>query len=276
MQHPFDVLRAEYENDIRQARILPRFQRQCDEATDKIIRQLPIYQPVFEQTGVPAIVQGVLSYREMDCDPTRGIAQGWRWDQRSRDIPYIGPFKSKVEADVAGLRLDHLDQVARASTGWTAAHALYEEELWNGFGPRNHGRRSGYVVGGTQLYTGGMYVADGKWSESTSDERPGTLALMMTVARRRPDLALPGLILDAQGTVPSPVPAPLPVPLGHGDGDTTTWIQESLKKLGFSLDVDGNYGRQTKRAVMAFQTLHHLHVDGICGPQTTAAIKGLA
>lgn len=280
MQHPYDVLRPEYVRDLAVAQILPRYERQCEIARDKILAQLSIYQPVFERTGVPVLVQGALSYRESDCDPTRSIAQGDRWDRVSVNVPRgRGPFKNKVDADVDGLHLDHLDAVAAMSGGWDAPRALYESELWNGFGPRNKGKRSGYVVAGTQLYAGGMYVRDGVWSASAEDSRPGTLAIMVVTARARPDLALPSLLSTEPAPTPPVAPQPpAPTPPGLGENDeTTAALQTRLNELGQDppLRVDGNYGRQTRRAVEAFQEKNGLITDGIAGPQTWAKLGTL-
>ena len=37
--------------------------------------------------------------------------------------------------------------------------------------------------------------------------------------------------------------------------------------------IDGRYGPLTERAVIRFQTAHHLHVDGIAGPQTLGQLR---
>ncbi len=37
--------------------------------------------------------------------------------------------------------------------------------------------------------------------------------------------------------------------------------------------IDGRYGPLTERAVIRFQTAHHLHVDGIAGPQTLGQLQ---
>jgi len=50
-------------------------------------------------------------------------------------------------------------------------------------------------------------------------------------------------------------------------------VQKDLAKLGFEPGpVDGQMGRQTKRAVKAFQQAHGLVVDGIPGPMTKNAL----
>jgi peptidoglycan hydrolase-like protein with peptidoglycan-binding domain len=42
--------------------------------------------------------------------------------------------------------------------------------------------------------------------------------------------------------------------------------------LGFTVDVDGIYGPQSKTACVAFQRTHGLPADGIVGPATWAAV----
>jgi lysozyme family protein len=56
-------------------------------------------------------------------------------------------------------------------------------------------------------------------------------------------------------------------------------FQESLRSLGYHgadqrpLSTDGNFGPNTKHAIQSFQRAHHLHVDGIVGKDTRAALK---
>lgn len=50
------------------------------------------------------------------------------------------------------------------------------------------------------------------------------------------------------------------------------WLQDSLKKLGYKVTVDGDYGPATKAAVTEFQKDHDLDPDGWAGVQTSAAI----
>ncbi|MCI0484572.1 MAG: peptidoglycan-binding protein [candidate division NC10 bacterium] len=49
-------------------------------------------------------------------------------------------------------------------------------------------------------------------------------------------------------------------------------LQAELNKEGFSLDVDGLFGRDTENAVKRFQREHGLDDDGVVGPLTWAAL----
>src|SRR5258708_6831763 len=68
----------------------------------------------------------------------------------------------------------------------------------NGFGPRAHGRHTGYLWSWTNIYTGGKYVADGKWDPDHVDEQCGMVPMMAALlsAGRRMRLSA-GRSLDA-------------------------------------------------------------------------------
>jgi len=52
--------------------------------------------------------------------------------------------------------------------------------------------------------------------------------------------------------------------------------QTMLYKLGYDIGIDGidgDFGRNTEKAVKAFQSDHRLTVDGVCGPMTWDALQ---
>lgn len=50
-------------------------------------------------------------------------------------------------------------------------------------------------------------------------------------------------------------------------------LQNALRAAGHNISVDGQFGPQTKAAVLAFQRARGLTVDGIVGPQTWGALR---
>lgn len=57
-------------------------------------------------------------------------------------------------------------------------------------------------------------------------------------------------------------------------GKDVLWVQQSLTTLGFSPGpLDGDFGKRTFRAVMAFQSTRGLLPDGIVGPKTRGKLQ---
>ncbi|MEX2550565.1 MAG: L,D-transpeptidase family protein [Nitriliruptoraceae bacterium] len=69
------------------------------------------------------------------------------------------------------------------------------------------------------------------------------------------------------------VPADEPDGDGERTGASPTEIQEQLRELGYLVGpADGVHGAQTRAAVMAFQRVNGLQVDGWIGPRTREAL----
>jgi peptidoglycan hydrolase-like protein with peptidoglycan-binding domain len=65
--------------------------------------------------------------------------------------------------------------------------------------------------------------------------------------------------------------------LEYGDkGSKVKMVQERLRALGFFVDTDGDFGEETKDAVMAFQRRNALTVDGRVGPLTQKMLETAA
>jgi lysozyme family protein len=292
MQHPFAALTGEYTTLLAAMAIdadrLSELQHRAAAILDIAKDHAREWDDVVARTGVPTLWGYASFERESGSDYRTSPAQGDRWDRVSINVPRgLGPYKSWGDSAVAAYRIDHLDLVGAAN--WTWARACYEGETFNGMGPRNHGKHTGYLWAGTNVYVGGKYVSDGKWDANVRDKQLGMVPLMVMMQRLDPTLVLADTLPAA---APSIVPAPAPPPLGLGGPVSVvdsyssrlspaydaTWIQTTLNALGAAprLDVDGSYGRHTRRAVADFQARHKLVIDGIAGPQTIAEMQALA
>lgn len=56
---------------------------------------------------------------------------------------------------------------------------------------------------------------------------------------------------------------------------TVSWVQAVLYQLGYSIDVDGSYGKNSEAVVKQFQSDYGLEVDGRVGPATRAKLLEL-
>ena len=279
LDHPFSQLAPEYAAYLSRMSVTPSKTGLIDSAAKRILwpENLDVYQAAVEGTAIPAAFVGVLELRESNCDPLRALGQGDRWDHVSVNVPRgQGPFASRLAAMKFYIHYDHLDQ---NSAPWSMEYACWKGEAWNGFGPRGHGRPTGYLWAGTSIYDkpygpGGKYVSDGKWSSTTWDIQLGIVPVLLRIAQLRPDLAIGTALPNI--TAPSIVPAPVVSPSGvGGDVNKTKWIQSSLNKvlkLDPPLMVDGSFGRMTRNAVHQFQVSRHLVDDGIVGAEVTGAL----
>ncbi len=59
------------------------------------------------------------------------------------------------------------------------------------------------------------------------------------------------------------------------EGKDVAWVQAVLKKLGYSITIDGKYGPNTVNIIKQFQSAYGLTVDGYCGPKTREKLLSL-
>jgi peptidoglycan hydrolase-like protein with peptidoglycan-binding domain len=97
---------------------------------------------------------------------------------------------------------------------------------------------------------------------------------MLLLSKRDEVGKLLDLVREVGGALGEGPPATPPTlaPGGHPVG-SMAWLQDSLNTLSNAgLEVDGDYGPATNRAVCEFQKANGLAVDGWAGPETVAAI----
>lgn len=281
MQHPFEALAGEYAGYLAHLSVTASKTASIDGAAKRILRpeNLDVYLAAVAGTQIPAAFIGTLELRESNCDPTRALGQGDRWDRVSVNVPRgKGPFKSRLDAMKYYIHYDALDD---NSHPWSMEYACWRGERWNGLGPRAHGRPTGYLWAATSIYDrptglGGKYVSDGVWSATTYDVQLGIVPVLLRIAQLRPDLSIGTALPHLEA--PSIVPAPAPMPTGLGTGLIDMTDADSVKALETMLNasgvlsapivVNGNYDRETANAVRAYQKAKGLKVDGLAGPAT--------
>lgn len=238
------------------------------------------YMAVQQRTGIPALWYMVINERESASDFGTYLGNGQSLRRVTTLVPAgRGPWASWEDGATDATTYDHVGRPG--PEGWTWAWFLFKCEGWNGFGPRLHGRHTGYLWSGTQVYDndahgGGKYVADGVWDATAHDAQLGCYPLARALVQLDPSLNIigPYPFSTSWGTEDG---KPLPVvdrpPEQPEKLVGVRWLQDSLNKIqGAGLVVDGSYGRHTRAAVRKFQSLHSLNVDGQAGDLTCSAI----
>jgi putative chitinase len=102
-----------------------------------------------------------------------------------------------------------------------------------------------------------------------------TLITPELVEALRQETLTPGDLLGPEPLQASqPVGAPSTSTLRAGaHGAEVRHLQEQLHDLGYDVRLDGDFGNDTRRAVMDFQRNHDLAVDGVAGPRTLEAAE---
>jgi lysozyme family protein len=277
VQHPFDALAPEYVSLLATATVIPSRAREIDEVAHKLLGFLPRYATVAQRTGVPEIWQATIFEREAGSNFHLYFGNGDPLSRVTTHVPaHRGPFLGPTAWEDGAIDALHVDRIETVAN-WDWPHFCYEGEIWNGLGPRNHGIHTGYLWGGMTPYKGGKYVRDGVWDPHYYDTQLGIVPVALRMIQINPALALKSNITIAPADTPAADhPAPMPPPPGVGTGPNLHEVQVWLNELhvrGTPIDVDGLYGRETRRAVANFQQTHHLVVDGVPGPMTFAAVR---
>lgn len=276
MNHPFDVLLPEYASLLQTMQVRPERMIEVDRVAKKLLSGLywPRYKAVQDANGVPGVWTAPVDERESGANARRALGQGDPWGEVSTHVPRgFGPFKSWSDAAIFYEHYDHVDDVTKV---WSWPYACWKWEGWNGFGPRARGIHTGYLWGGTNHYDVGKYVADRKWDPTYKDMQLGVVPVAVRMAQLNVDLMLPGL--PSQIVAPSIVPqaAPMGVGASPAEGHDVAWLQAALNHLlpaDVQIQVDGNFGRETRTALWNYQRRRGLAVDGLFGPATDASLS---
>jgi len=152
----------------------------CDYVIDsKFTTHLSSYEKVESATGVPWFVVAVIHAREADCDFSCHLFNGDPLTHRTVNVPAGQPSEGNPPFDwyvsaIASLKWDGLDKMSN----WSLESILYQLEKYNGLGYFNRGINSPYVWAGTNQYSCGKYVSDGRFDPKAVDGQLGCAALL--------------------------------------------------------------------------------------------------
>ena len=145
---------------------------------------------IASKANLPRELVAGIWYREMSLQDGKYLHNGDPLGKATVHVPagiYFGTHQF-VEAAVhaLGMKQGLADQMGISASSKDYAAMCAYSEAYNGFGYRNHGTASAYVAAGTDKYTGGLYVADGKFSSTKKDSRVGVLRIFMMMAENFP------------------------------------------------------------------------------------------
>lgn len=141
------------------------------------------YEAISKKTGIPPELIAAIHYRESNCNFNTYFHNGDPLGKPTTHVPVGKYFDNFIDSAVDALN----DKKAiRDEYGLTAdsndlAAMMAFAERYNGLGYYNKDRVSPYVYSGTNVYTKGKYVADGKFDPNVVDKQPGVYLLVNAI-----------------------------------------------------------------------------------------------
>lgn len=145
----------------------------------KIGHNFDKYTAVVSGWAMPPYVVGIIHNMESDMDFTRHLHNGDKLTARTVHVPAGRPLTGNPpftweESAKDALQLRGLDKV----TDWSIPHMLLCVEGYNGFGYQRHGINSPYLWAGSNQYSKGKYVSDGKFDPEAVSNQIGAALIL--------------------------------------------------------------------------------------------------
>ena len=177
----------------------------------------------------------------------------------------------KVNVDCSGLISSYTGKEIGSAQLYSQAYARLPISTWPNWAKGVVVWCSGHV---------GVYLGEGKVAEAKginygvviTDITKGNWKYGLTFSWMDYTYAIP--VPSAVITYKKPNPYPVPIrTLKKGlIGQDVKWLQYELVESGYKLTIDGDFGKNTHNALIAFQQSAKLDVDGKAGPATRKAL----
>jgi lysozyme family protein len=209
----FAQVKAEYAALWRDSTLDESHRDEVSSVARKILALRPRYEPIFDATGVPWFVIGIIHAMECSKFPecSQHLHNGDPLYRRTRLVPAGRPAKGTAPFTFEESAIDALTMDGKEFnkiTDWSIERVAYCLELYNGWGYRGRGIHSPYLWSYTSAYSGGKYVRDHVWSSTAVSEQVGGMALLKMLMEIDPSAV--------DFTPPEKTAAPWPKAMDHG------------------------------------------------------------
>ena len=177
------ALAKEYSDLFNRCKIAPDKMAEVEEVVQRILDFQNRYAAIAAQSNVPWYVIAVIHNMECGLDFTKHLHNGDSLKRRTVNVPAgrpktgQPPFTFEVSA-LDALKYDKLTEWK----DWSIGGICYTLEGFNGWGYRAHKINSPYLWSYSNLYTGGKYVADNKWSGTAVSRQCGAAVILRSMS----------------------------------------------------------------------------------------------
>ena len=187
------ALAKEYSDLFNRCKIAPNKMAEVEDVVERILQYQNRYASIAAQSSVPWYVIAVIHNMECGLDFTKHLHNGDSLKRRTVNVPAgrpktgQPPFTFELSA-LDALKYDKLTEWK----DWSIGGICYTLEGFNGWGYRAHKINSPYLWSYSNLYTGGKYVADNKWSGTAVSRQCGAAVILRSMSDQGAiDLASP-------------------------------------------------------------------------------------
>ena len=136
-----------------------------------------VYKSVAEICPVPWEILAVLHGLESSFNLDKQILNGQSWKKKTTWVPKgLGPFSSF--ADSCQRAFIHESAHNPIPKKWGVAETALFLERWNGMGYWRKRKASPYLWSYSNIYGGGKYVSDGRYSASAVSKQVGGMVML--------------------------------------------------------------------------------------------------
>src|SRR6266403_1763651 len=177
------ALAKEYSDLFNRCKIAADKMAEVEEMVQRILKYQNRYASIAAQSSVPWYVIAVIHNMECGLDFTKHLHNGDSLKRRTVNVPAgrpktgQPPFTFEVSA-LDALKYDKLTDWK----DWSIGGICYTLEGFNGWGYRAHKINSPYLWSYSNLYTGGKYVADNKWSGTAVSRQCGAAVILRSMS----------------------------------------------------------------------------------------------
>ena len=185
MTKNLDQIRRGQELNAETIKILPQQKKLLRYCVEQYSQHRLKYEQVSRATGIPPELIFAIHFRESGIRFDRYLHNGDPLGKPTTHVPkgIYFPKGAWTEAAIHALNSMKLQQrLGLSSNTRDMGKILTYAELYNGLGYRRRANTpSPYVYAGTNMYKGGLYVADGKFNPNAYDKRVGIAAIVMAL-----------------------------------------------------------------------------------------------
>ncbi len=137
------------------------------------------YRALGERLGIPWFFIGIVHSLESGCNFTRHLHNGDPLTGRTLQVPAGRPLSGSPpftweESAEDALRMKGLV----GQTDWSLPAMMFRWEAFNGFGYRVRGLATPYLWSFSNIYTGGLFVADHEFDANARSKQCGAAVLL--------------------------------------------------------------------------------------------------